>query len=441
MSPTAKLIFEVDSLRNASPATVSRCGMIYMGVLALSWDVISKAWLAQRPAAEVSVLQPLLDASFGAVMQYVNIDLHPKMEISTNNYISNLITFLTGLMQNQENNKAFSDEHIARLYTFSLFWTAGALLELDERRKLQTFLLDKVKDLKYPQFDVNSTDTLYEFYVNEAGEWSHWKDRVPEYAYPRDLTPDFSSIIVPTVDNVRSEFLMDLVAKQGKGVLLIGEPGTAKTVTIQRYIAKLNSEVHLNKGMNFSSATTPNIFQRAVESYVDKRMGTTFGPPAGKKMTIFIDDINMPEINEWGDQVTSEIVRQLIENQGFYSLDRPGEWSSVVDLQFMAAMMHPGGGRNDIPPRLKRQFVILNCTIPSDVSVDKIFGTMLQGHFCSERQFCEPVVELAAKLPALTRRLWQMTKGKMLPTPNKFHYIFNLRDLSRIVEGASYKEA
>jgi dynein heavy chain len=56
-------------------------------------------------------------------------------------------------------------------------------------------------------------------------------------------------------------------------------------------------------------------------------------------MVLFIDDINMPEINTWGDQVTGEIVRQLMEWQGFYSLDRPGDWTAIVDLFFLGAMV------------------------------------------------------------------------------------------------------
>jgi dynein heavy chain len=105
---------------------VSRNGMIYMGVTALTWQIIIQAWLKTRSPAEVTVLEPLM-RTFGDVYDFVFLETHPKMEIPCNSYISTLLILLTGLIPKAEGNKVISAEHLEKLYTFSLFWTCGSL--------------------------------------------------------------------------------------------------------------------------------------------------------------------------------------------------------------------------------------------------------------------------------------------------------------------------
>ncbi|XP_060709267.1 dynein axonemal heavy chain 8-like [Hemiscyllium ocellatum] len=435
MAPSCKLLFEVHNIENASPATVSRMGMVYISSSALNWKPILKAWLNKRTPWEAEILQDLYDRAFEDAYLYMKLNLNPVMELLECNYIMQSITLLDGLIPSREDGGISDALQLQRLFVFVLMWSIGALLELENRTKLEQFLQQHNSKLDLPDVPSDSAQSIFEFLVGHQGEWEHWKVWVQEYLYPTDSEPDYNSILVPNVDNVRTNFLVDTIAKQNKAVLLTGEQGTAKTVMIKGYLKKYDPEEHLSKSLNFSSATEPYMFQRTVESYVEKRVGSTYGPPSGRKMTIFVDDINMPVINEWGDQITNEIVRQMIEMHGMYNLDKPGDFTKIVDVQLMAAMIHPGGGRNDIPQRLKRQFTVFNCTLPTDASIDKIFGIIGNGYFHPARRFSPEVTDMITKLVVTSRVLWQWTKVKMLPTPAKFHYIFNLRDLSRIWQG------
>ena len=168
--------------------------------------------------------------------------------------------------------------------------------------------------------------------------------------------------------STRASFITNQLHKQRTGVLMTGGSGTAKTSTALIFFDTVMETDNMRlKKVCFSSATTPSMIQTTLELELDKRGGKNFGPPNGKRMTVFIDDMSQPERNDWGDQPTLEFVRQLVETSGFCFLDKDkrGDMKVIEDLQFICAMGHPGGGRQDIPNRLKRHFFIFNLILPS----------------------------------------------------------------------------
>ena len=138
-------------------------------------------------------------------------------------YTRQSLDLLEGLINK---DKPPTADVLGRLYTFALMWSVGALLELFDRKKLEDFLIEK-KVLDLPP--IKGEETIFEYGINaETGQWQHWSSRVPDYAYPKDSIPEYASILVPNVDNVRTDFLIDIIANKEKSVLLIGEQVSLK---------------------------------------------------------------------------------------------------------------------------------------------------------------------------------------------------------------------
>lgn len=57
------------------------------------------------------------------------------------------------------------------------------------------------------------------------------------------------------------------------------------------------SILQLLLNINFSSRTTSMDAQRNLEANVEKRTKDTYGPPPGKRLIVFIDDLNMPQVH------------------------------------------------------------------------------------------------------------------------------------------------
>ena len=159
----------------------------------------------------------LFDDSFLKAYQYFSTALRAKMKLLECIYIAQACTLLEGLipLSGKEENQSLKKIYLEHIYIFALMWSLGALLELDDRAKLETFLRENTT-LNLPKCDPAGGDTIFEFFVDKAGNWEHWSTQVEEYVYPTDSVPVYATILVPNVDNVRTDFLIHTVAKQEK---------------------------------------------------------------------------------------------------------------------------------------------------------------------------------------------------------------------------------
>ena len=61
--------------------------------------------------------------------------------------------------------------------------------------------------------------------------------------------------------------------------------------------------------LNFSAQTNSGQTQEILELKLEKKKRTVLGAPIGKKICVFVDDVNMPKLDTYGSQPPIELLR------------------------------------------------------------------------------------------------------------------------------------
>lgn len=104
----------------------------------------------------------------------------------------------------------------------------------------------------------------------------------------------------------------------------------------------------------------------------------------------------------------------------------------IQNVQYVASM-NPTAGSFTINTRLQRHFSVFAISFPQLDSLRTIYLSILQGHVTAGG-FSSQVQKNVEKLVNTALALHQKVTATFLPTAIKFHYIFNLRDLSNIFQ-------
>jgi dynein heavy chain len=433
---TVRMMFEVMDLSVASPATTSRCGMVFMNPEELGWMPPCTTWMNAELAPYISPEgRTLLDELFLLIQKGLDfLRKECKMMVQTveANLTASLCDLFLALVKSHEIDLINQDptivaETIKLVFAFSYVWSIGGNVNQASQEKFDNYAREALESCAFfPPFGM-----VFDFQMDLAArKFIPWEQSVPDYKYiPEE---PFFQILVPTIDTVRYSYIIKTLVQVRKPCLLNGVSGTGKSVIMNAALFDSVDDLNLQIiGLQFSAQTSSARTQESLEAKLKVKRKNLLGAPQGKTVVVFVDDLNMPAVEQFGAQPPIELLRQMLGMGGFYDRKQLF-WKDVKDVTLTAACGPPEGGRSPTTPRMVRFFHLMFIPELTEETLRKIYSSILGGFLGN---FPADVKNMTKQLVNSTCEIYMRIKDEMRPRPSKAHYTFNLRDCSKVFQG------
>ncbi|KAH7328045.1 dynein heavy chain, N-terminal region 1-domain-containing protein [Stachybotrys elegans] len=460
-----RIMFEVETLKYATLATVSRCGMVWFSEDTVSPDMMITNYLetlrnapfeeldedsvgtGQSPAKTLAVQSQAADILkvFLTTEDFIHQALDRArgynhiMDFTVARVLTTLFSLLNKAVRDIiEYNGHHSDfpvdaeqmeGFISKKLLLALVWAFTGDCPLNDRKAYGDDVC-AIANFGSPPLD--GTSSLIDFNVTlPRGDWVSWQNQVPTIEVNTHSIVQ-TDVVIPTLDTVRHEDVLYSWLAEHKPLLLCGPPGSGKTMTLFSALRKLpNMEV---VGLNFSSATTPDLLIKTFEQYCEYKKtlnGVMLSPTQiGRWLVIFCDEINLPAPDKYGTQRAISFLRQLVEHNGFWRTSDKS-WVTLDRIQFVGACNPPtDAGRTPLGDRFLRHAPLIMVDYPGELSLNQIYGT-----------FNSAVLKIIPALRGYAESLTHAMVRFYLESQQRFtpkiqpHYVYSPRELTRWVRG------
>ncbi|XP_076002796.1 dynein axonemal heavy chain 9 [Genypterus blacodes] len=431
LNNTMRLVFEISHLRTATPATVSRAGILYINPADLGWNPLVSSWIDKREIQSEKANLPLMfDKYLPFCLDALRSRFKKIIPIPEQSMIQMLCCLLECLLT-PENTPANCAKELLELYfVFAAIWAFGGALFQDQlvdyRVEFSKWWVTEFKTIKFP-----ALGTVFDYYIDpETKKFEPWSNMVPTFEMDAD-TP-LQACLVHTTETIRIRYFLDRLLDISRPVMLVGNAGTGKSVLVGDKLGSLDTEKYIIKNVPFNYYTTSAMLQAVLEKPLEKKTGRNYGPPGNKKLIYFIDDLNMPEVDAYGTVQPHTLIRQHMDYSHWYDRSKL-LLKEIHNVQYVSCM-NPTAGSFTINPRLQRHFSVFALSFPGSEALTTIYTSILSQHLKGEG-FSTALQKTCPNLVQLALALHQCLSSTFLPTAVKFHYIFNLRDLANIFQG------